>query len=506
MAIRRLQKEANEFFSSTSIHGFPYISNTQSGSTRVIWTVIVLASFGINAYFLFETLNGFNEKYVTTTLETKSIKDYPFPAVTFHPGEYNSKNAFLRHFLNQFEFTRYDEDSPLRNNELFLNSYQWLVSSINDELFDDAENYLFYTSRGQSFLAINGHNIEEETCKLLSLYYKDISLKSEIRNMFMSNMYKFRYYQIPYSFIHQEIGPIIEEAVDNQNITKSDIFENCKYSAIIQEKLKAMLLSFIYIFSDAKDVGAGDMATGPYSPTIPAKTHTELTHIFNDMVNGSLPVSILNIPQFFVLPDKNFAWKYGWGHKSIIYMDKEFYEATKKIFLLNEDENVKSSSGFVKFTGITEEAMRNYHYLWYSHIHNTSITLICMNNMGTDWWSSRCPVNCSQEPLKFFSAEAEWHYSIIESIRNDSIIGDFLEIEAVIPPCKSPEIVKKFKIGPICSLLDDISNNKLVFLKLMKFTKQSPVYLEDREEYSKVASKYDFTLKNDTKVKYLNMF
>ena len=289
-------------------------------------------------------------------------------------------------------------------------------------------------------------------------------------------------------------------------MTKSDIIENCKYSAIIQEKLKAMLLSFIYIFSDAKDVGAGDMATGPYSPTIPAKTHTELTRIFNDMVNGSLPVSILNIPQFFVLPDKNFAWKYGWGHKSIIYMDKDFYEATKKIFLLNEDENVKSSSDFVIFTGITEEAMRNYHYLWYSHIHNTSITLICMNNMGTDWWSSRCPVNCSQEPLKFFSAEAEWHYSIIESIRNDSIIGEFLEIEAVIPPCKSPEIVKKFKIGPICSLLDDISNNKLVFLKLMKFTKQSPVYLEDREEYSKVASKYDFTLKNDTKVKYLNMF
>ena len=143
MAIRRLQKEANEFFSSTSIHGFPYISNTQSGSTRVIWTVIVLASFGINAYFLFETLNGFNEKYVTTTVETKSIKYYPFPAVTFHPGEYNSKNAFLRHFLNQFEFTRYDEDSPLRNNELFLNSYHWLVSSINDELFDDVENYLF---------------------------------------------------------------------------------------------------------------------------------------------------------------------------------------------------------------------------------------------------------------------------------------------------------------------------------------------------------------------------
>ena len=292
MAIRSLQKEANAFFSSTSIHGFPYISSTQSRSTRVIWTVIVLASFGINAYFLFETLNGFNEKYVTTTVETKSIKEYPFPAVTFHPGEYNSKNAFLRHFLNQFEFTRYDEDSALRNNELFLNSYHWLVSSISDELFDDAENYLLYTSSGQSYMMTWYEDyFHDETCKLLSLYYNDISLKSQIRNIFMINMYKFRDLNRNnpnniYSLIHEEIGPIIQEAVDNQNITKSEIIENCKYSSIMQKKIKAMLLSFFYIFSDAEDVGAGDMATGPYTPTIHADTHTKLTGIFNDMVDG----------------------------------------------------------------------------------------------------------------------------------------------------------------------------------------------------------------------------
>ena len=107
----------------------------------------------------------------------------------------------------------------------------------------------------------------------------------------MTNMYKFRDINRNnpnniYVFIHEEIGPIIQEAVDNQNITKSEIIENCKYSAITQKKLKAMLLSFIYIFSDAEDVGAGDMATGPYTPTIHADTHTKLTGIFNDMVDG----------------------------------------------------------------------------------------------------------------------------------------------------------------------------------------------------------------------------
>ena len=166
------------------------------------------------------------------------------------------------------------------------------IGSIIFGIFDDAENYLLYTSSGQSYMMTWYEDyFHDETCKLLSLYYNDISLKSQIRNIFMINMYKFRDLNRNnpnniYSLIHEEIGPIIQEAVDNQNITKSEIIENCKYSSIMQKKIKAMLLSFFYIFSDAEDVGAGDMATGPYTPTIHADTHTKLTGIFNDMVDG----------------------------------------------------------------------------------------------------------------------------------------------------------------------------------------------------------------------------
>ena len=102
--MRGLGKEVNNFFSSTSIHGFPYISSTQSRSTRFIWTIIVLFGLGGAIFFLYETIDGFDENYITTTTETRSVQDYPFPAVTFHPGGYNSKYAFLRNFFNQFEF------------------------------------------------------------------------------------------------------------------------------------------------------------------------------------------------------------------------------------------------------------------------------------------------------------------------------------------------------------------------------------------------------------------
>ena len=146
--MRGLWREVNEFFNATSIHGFPYISDNQSRSTRIIWIIIVLAGFGVTSNFLYNTVDGFNEKFVTTTEETRTVKNYPFPAITFYPGEYNSKHVFLRHFLNQFEFTRFDKNSAMRNNEKFMKLYKWLISPMNDPLMDDVEDILIISLMG----------------------------------------------------------------------------------------------------------------------------------------------------------------------------------------------------------------------------------------------------------------------------------------------------------------------------------------------------------------------
>ena len=91
----------------------------------------MLAAFGIATYFLYQTIEGFDTKYTSTTIEDRSIKEYPFPAVTFDPGEFNSKDAFLRKFLNQFEFTRYKVDSTMRDNEVFGKQFEWLDAQGN---------------------------------------------------------------------------------------------------------------------------------------------------------------------------------------------------------------------------------------------------------------------------------------------------------------------------------------------------------------------------------------
>ena len=148
-----------------------------------------MGGFGVTSYFLYNTIDGFSDKYVTTTLETRSVKGYPFPAITFHPGEYNSKDEFLRHFLNQFEFTRYEENSPLRDNGKFMNLYEWLISPTNDKLFDDIEKILIndkevFTggpNKGKTNLQYLAKTLKEEVCNLVVLQTKNISLKAQAK-------------------------------------------------------------------------------------------------------------------------------------------------------------------------------------------------------------------------------------------------------------------------------------------------------------------------------------
>ena len=180
--MRGLWREVNEFFSYTSIHGFPYISNSQSRSTRIIWTFIVLIGFCITSYFLFYTIDGFNDKQVITTIETKNIHEYPFPAVTFHACPFNSKKAFLRDFLNEFEFSRYAENSSMRDNGKFMDTYGWLISPMTNDLLDDTEDYLIQTENKEEkrFLQRLSRQLSKEVCQLTALHNKNISMKHNI--------------------------------------------------------------------------------------------------------------------------------------------------------------------------------------------------------------------------------------------------------------------------------------------------------------------------------------
>ena len=136
--LSNLWRELNDFLSSTSVHGLPYIHRSQSGTTRVIWTVLVAGALITATVLLVQTVGDWDTKYISTTLETRGIENYPFPAVTFHPGEFPTEKHFLRTLLNHFEMTRYEESSPLYDNSVFMKKFSKFVNFGPDgtSLFD----------------------------------------------------------------------------------------------------------------------------------------------------------------------------------------------------------------------------------------------------------------------------------------------------------------------------------------------------------------------------------
>ena len=311
---KNLILEVYIFLEATTIHGLAYLSRNQTKSTRIIWTLIVLTAFGIASYFLYGTFKDFDTKYTSTTIEDRSIKDYPFPAVTFDPGEFNSKDGFLRTFLNQFEFIRYEKDSPMRNNEVF-SKFDWLVGPMQNDIFDGIEKFLL---ENKKFITEKGKIFRNDICILVLLKLKNKTLSKEIRKIFQQYMYKYRHFKNLMKFMKQHISPLIMETKTQYNLTKSEISTACKDSnnLKIKSEMEALLLSYMFLFIDHRntELGAGDLATsslvtglsgssGRRQAYYYSSTHKTITDIYNHMTNATLPTSILNFPAFFMIPE-----------------------------------------------------------------------------------------------------------------------------------------------------------------------------------------------------------
>ena len=131
---------------------------------------------------------------------------------------------------------------------------------------------------------------------------------------------------------------------------------------------------------------------------------------------------------------------------------------------------------------ISYSAMRDYHYLWETYIENKgNFTIFCVNEKR---------FNCSYLTLnagRFVQARPS-NWQTVTDIRKNSELGVLVEGNSTSPPCTDKKTIEKFELSPICDFLKTFKDKKNAFLKMMKFTKQSPVFIEDDDEYLSVFS------------------
>ena len=138
--MKGLKNLFNDFCESTTVHGLAYLTKNQHQSTKAIWFVIVLSAFTVAAMFVTQTIDGYYTKFTSTTIETKSIQNYAFPAVTFYPGDENLDKGFLRTFFNQIQLTRYNGE--MKDDKEFMWLFDWLIKPMINELYNGIENHL----------------------------------------------------------------------------------------------------------------------------------------------------------------------------------------------------------------------------------------------------------------------------------------------------------------------------------------------------------------------------
>ena len=229
--MRRLLLELNNFSEATTVHGFAYLSTGQKKSTRLIWSLIVLGAAMVAGYFLYSTIEGFDENYTSTTIKTRSIKDFPFPAVTFHPGDFNIKEAFLRIFLNQFEFTRYNGNENMRDNALFMEKFGWLVGPMNNETFEGVQKYLLKQKKEneeKNFISQKSAIFKDEICSLIALKLKNKSMDGVVIKKFGENIYKYNGFLNVKKFLKTIMAQELNNLKDQYNISNTEVSSVCK--------------------------------------------------------------------------------------------------------------------------------------------------------------------------------------------------------------------------------------------------------------------------------------
>ena len=76
-----------EYLEQTTIHGLRYLSEGKSIFEKLVWFLVISISFSFAGFYIHTTVKDNEYEPVLTTIETATIKDVPFPAITIRADD-----------------------------------------------------------------------------------------------------------------------------------------------------------------------------------------------------------------------------------------------------------------------------------------------------------------------------------------------------------------------------------------------------------------------------------
>ena len=128
---QKMWQSVAEYFESTSIHGFSHLRASKTLLGRLLWILIIGSCFSLAALLICESIDEANDNPILTNIETISVQDIPFPAVTINTAKPNVWRHFAKILNVEFKTTlgRFDKISwntpkeySFKNNIKYLNN------------------------------------------------------------------------------------------------------------------------------------------------------------------------------------------------------------------------------------------------------------------------------------------------------------------------------------------------------------------------------------------------
>ena len=86
LKMTRLKDYFDDFLNKTSVHGFQYLSFNFNLCEKLFWFIFILLGFLGAGFMVHQTLEDSYKNPIQTTVDTVSITEYPFPAITVDSG------------------------------------------------------------------------------------------------------------------------------------------------------------------------------------------------------------------------------------------------------------------------------------------------------------------------------------------------------------------------------------------------------------------------------------
>jgi hypothetical protein len=118
--------EVTRYLEETTIHGLRYLSHGRNYLEKFVWFVVIVASLSIATYLIAVNIHETYADPILTTIDTTSVKNVPFPAITvrgdydFNPWGGVSKALNMLTFYDTQQQDVFERSKQLRHDFIFI--------------------------------------------------------------------------------------------------------------------------------------------------------------------------------------------------------------------------------------------------------------------------------------------------------------------------------------------------------------------------------------------------